>query len=117
MTRIVGTVTMKTRITASPTGSSDRPGAKIFQFGNLPQDCGLPLFQIGGMGCFLSTQRITYLTIWRPKKRDLPIPHFHVAYVTQPLPQKLSSIVNRQILSLYGCRSNAIVCPGTSGMP
>ncbi len=30
-----------------PTGSGNRPGAKIFQLRNLPQKCGPLLFQIG----------------------------------------------------------------------
>ncbi len=47
MTRIVGTMTMATGITAATTGSGNRPGAKIFQLRNLPQKCGPLLFQIG----------------------------------------------------------------------
>lgn len=47
MTWIVGTVTMATRITAATTRTGNRPGTKIFQLRNLPQDCGPLLFQIG----------------------------------------------------------------------
>jgi len=54
----------------------NRPGAQIFQFENLPQDCSPLLFQIGNIGCFLSTERITYAHQSASKK--LPIPHFHV---------------------------------------
>jgi hypothetical protein len=46
MTRIVGTVAMAIRITASTTGPGNRLGAKVFQFRNLPQDCGTLLFLI-----------------------------------------------------------------------
>jgi hypothetical protein len=47
MTWIVGTVTMTTRIPAATTGSGNRPGAKIFQFRNLPHDGDPLLLQIG----------------------------------------------------------------------
>jgi hypothetical protein len=44
MTRIAGTVTVTTRITAATAGSGYRPGAKILQFRNLPQKFGSLLF-------------------------------------------------------------------------
>jgi hypothetical protein len=45
MTWIIRAVTMATRIAAATTGSGNRPSAKIFQFRNLPQECGALSFQ------------------------------------------------------------------------
>lgn len=47
MTRILGAVAMAPRITASTTGSGNRPGAKIFQLRDLLQNSGAFFFQIG----------------------------------------------------------------------
>ena len=38
--RIIGKVTMATRIPTTATRAGNRPGAKIFQLRNLPQDSG-----------------------------------------------------------------------------
>src|SRR5262249_37449041 len=46
VTGVACPMTMATRITTATTGSSDRPGAKIFQIRNLPQDCGPLLLQM-----------------------------------------------------------------------
>ena len=47
VTRIFGKVAMATRITTAPPSAGNRPGAKIFQLRNLPQDGGPLSFQIG----------------------------------------------------------------------
>ncbi len=45
--RIVGKAAMATRITTAAPRPGNRPGAKILQLRNLPQDGGPLLFQIG----------------------------------------------------------------------
>jgi len=45
--RIIRTVAMATPITTATTSPGNRPGAKIFQLRNLPQDGGPLSFQIG----------------------------------------------------------------------
>jgi uncharacterized RDD family membrane protein YckC len=45
--RIIGTVAMATPFTTAATRPGNRPGAKIFQLRNLPQDGGPLSFQIG----------------------------------------------------------------------
>ena len=82
MTRIIGTVTMATRITAATTCTANRPGAKIFQVRNLPQDYGPLMFQIGerlGHGRLLN-RAYHIRSVPGLKKRNLPIPHSHVAH-------------------------------------
>jgi hypothetical protein len=44
--RIIAKVAMATRITTATTSPGNRPGAKIFQLRNLPQDDGPLSFQI-----------------------------------------------------------------------
>jgi hypothetical protein len=45
--RIIGEVAMTTRTPTAATSHGNRPGAKIFQLRNLPQDGGPLSFQIG----------------------------------------------------------------------
>lgn len=62
MPRVAWTMTVATRITAATAGSRNRAGAKIPQFGNLPQDGGALLFQLKervGHGASF-TERIIY---------------------------------------------------------
>lgn len=76
VTWIAWTMTMTTRITTATTCSRDRPGTKIFQIRNLPQDCGPLLFQLGerfGHGHLSITERIIYARLGGSKKETCPI--------------------------------------------
>jgi len=83
MTRIVETMTMTTRVTAPPTGSSDRPGAKIFQFGNLPSGLRPAFVPDRQHGMFGVNRAYHIRSPVGVKKRNLPIPQFHVAHVAR----------------------------------
>jgi hypothetical protein len=69
---------MATRITAAATGSRNRAGTKIPQLGNLPQDCGPLLFQLGErVGHKTSyAERIIYARQLGLKKRNLQLSTF-----------------------------------------
>src|SRR5262249_56850262 len=85
VTGVAWTVTMATRITTATTGSSDRPGAKIFQLRNLPQDSGALLFQIGDRLRHKGppNNRAYHIrSVIGAKKRNLPKSYFHVAHPT-----------------------------------
>ena len=69
-------MTMATRITTATTGSSDRPGAKIFQIRNLPQDCGPLLLQMAerfGHSAPPFAERIIYARFSGSKKETCRI--------------------------------------------
>src|SRR5262249_43675646 len=83
VTGVAWTVTMATRITTATTGSSDRPGAKIFQLRNLPQDSGALLFQIGDRLRHKGppNNRAYHIrSVIGATKRNLPKSYFHVAH-------------------------------------
>jgi len=97
MTRIIGTVTMATRITAATTCTANRPGAKIFQVRNLPQDYGPLMFQIGerlGHGRLLN-RAYHIRSVPGLKKRNLPIPHSHVAHPREVSPDSSDRICDK----------------------
>src|SRR5262249_12040521 len=76
LTGVACPMTMATRITTATTGSSDRPGAKIFQIRNLPQDCGPLLLQMAerfGHSAPPFAERIIYARFSGSKKETCRI--------------------------------------------
>src|SRR5436305_10389797 len=82
MARVIGTMTMATGITAATARSGNRAGAKIPQLGNLPQDCGPLLFQLGervGHGTSLCRAYHIRSAIGHEKRNSSGF-NFHVAH-------------------------------------
>src|SRR5262245_12695719 len=96
VTGVAWTVTMATRITTATTGSSDRPGAKIFQLRNLPQDSGALLFQNGDRLRHKGppNNRAYHIrSVIGAKKRNLPKSYFHVAHPSRVVRGDRSGVV------------------------